>query len=111
VTAALLLDSLLLVLLLGLAWASLASRNLLQGIMLFVAFGLMLAIAWIRLGAADVALAEAAIGAGITGALLLATLGRLDAEDDAPQGTGPPSVEGKHGFGTTQREADEDAGP
>jgi len=110
VTAALLLDSLLLVMLLGLAWASLASRNLLQAIMLFVAFGLVLAIAWIRLGAADLALAEAAIGAGITGALLLATLSRLDAEDDAPRRAGPPSVEGKQAFGTAQREADEDAG-
>jgi len=108
-TAALLLDSLLLVLLLGLGWASLASRNLFRGIMLFVAFGLVLAIAWIRLGAADVALAEAAIGAGITGALFLATLGRLDAEDDASQSAGPHSAEGSDGVGTARREADEDA--
>lgn len=46
---------------------------------LFIVFGLLLALAWLRLGAPDVALAEAAIGAGITGALVIATLSRLSA--------------------------------
>jgi multisubunit Na+/H+ antiporter MnhB subunit len=45
--------------------------------MLFVVFGLVLALAWIRLGSPDIALAEAAVGAGITGALLLETARRL----------------------------------
>lgn len=40
----------------------------------FVAFGLVLALLWARLGAPDVALAEAAIGSGFAGALLLAAL-------------------------------------
>jgi energy-converting hydrogenase B subunit D len=44
---------------------------------LFIAFGLLMALAWVRLGAPDVALAEAAIGAGLTGALLMAALVRL----------------------------------
>jgi multisubunit Na+/H+ antiporter MnhB subunit len=38
----------------------------------------LLAIAWVRLGAADVALAEGAIGAGLTGVLLLGAMGRID---------------------------------
>ncbi len=38
----------------------------------FVAFGLLLALAWVRLAAPDVALTEAAIGSGVTGALLTA---------------------------------------
>ncbi len=108
-TAALFLDTLLLLLLLGLAWVSLASRNLFRGIMVFVAFGLVMAIAWIRLDAPDVALAEAAIGAGITGALLLATLGRLDSEDDAPQRADPTPIEGGEEIATGRREADDDA--
>jgi multisubunit Na+/H+ antiporter MnhB subunit len=41
-----------------------------------MAFGLVLAVAWGRLLAPDVALAEAAIGAGLTGALLLAAAHR-----------------------------------
>jgi len=75
--AGLLLDTLLVLILLWLAWAALASRDLFRGIVLFIAFGLVLSMAWVRLGAPDVALAEAAIGAGLTGALLLATWGRL----------------------------------
>jgi energy-converting hydrogenase B subunit D len=77
----LLLDALLVLVLLWLAWAALASRDLFRGIVLFIAFGLVLAMCWVRLGAPDVALAEAAIGAGITGALLLATWGRLPGKD------------------------------
>ena len=38
----------------------------------FIAFGLFLALVWARLRAPDVALAEAAIGAGLAGALMLA---------------------------------------
>ena len=72
----LLFDVLLIMTLLWVAWAALSSRDLFRGIVLFIAFGMILSIAWIRLGAPDVALAEAAIGAGLTGALLLADLGR-----------------------------------
>jgi uncharacterized MnhB-related membrane protein len=53
---------------------SLAARDLFQGVTLYVSFGLLLALAWARLEAIDLAIAEAAIGAGITGALLLAAL-------------------------------------
>ena len=64
--------------LLWLAWRALASPDLFLAIVLFIAFGLLMALAWVRLDAPDVALAEAAIGAGLTGALLLAALPRLD---------------------------------
>ncbi len=63
--------------LLWLAWRALTSPDLFRGIVLFIAFGLLMALAWARLEAPDVALAEAAIGAGLTGALLLAALARL----------------------------------
>lgn len=84
VNVGLLFDATLVLILLWLAWAALASRDLFRGIVLFIAFGLVLAMAWARLGAPDVALAEAAIGAGLTGALLLATWGRLPGRSDAP---------------------------
>jgi len=60
-----------------LAWRALSSPSLFTAVVLFVAFGLVLALAWVRLDAPDVALAEAAIGAGLTGALLLGALARL----------------------------------
>lgn len=63
--------------LLVVAWVTLASTDLFQAMVLFIAFGLLLSLAWLRLQAPDVALAEAALGAGITGALLLSTLGQL----------------------------------
>ena len=72
-------DSLLGVGLLMLAWWTLSCTGLYEAIVLFVAFGLLLALAWVRVNATDVALAEAAIGAGLTGALLLSTISRLAA--------------------------------
>jgi multisubunit Na+/H+ antiporter MnhB subunit len=66
-----LLDAVLVLTLLLLAWRALASADLFSSIIVFIGFGLMMALAWIRLRAPDIALAEAAIGAGLTGALLL----------------------------------------
>lgn len=50
--------------------------DLFRGVVLFIVFGVLMALAWLRLGAPDVAITEAAVGAGITGILLLDTLGR-----------------------------------
>lgn len=63
--------------LLWLAWRALATPQLFKAIVLFIAFGLVLSLVWVRLAAPDIALAEAAIGAGLTGALLLSALARL----------------------------------
>jgi multisubunit Na+/H+ antiporter MnhB subunit len=48
-----------------------------RSIVMFVVFGLLMALVWARLGAPDLALAEAAIGAGLTGAMLLLAYRRL----------------------------------
>ena len=76
--------------LLALAWAVLASEDIFAAIVLYIVFGLMTALAWVRLAAPDVALAEAAIGAGVTGALLLATMRWT--EGDAVAAPVPPAV-------------------
>ncbi|NYS25655.1 DUF4040 domain-containing protein [Rhodobacteraceae bacterium 2376] len=73
----LLFDMLLGLLIIGLAVAALRVRDLFAMVVMFVTFGLMTALAWVRLAAPDVALAEAAIGTGVTGALLLKTLYHL----------------------------------
>ncbi len=57
--------------LLGLAWGALQAQGLFRSVVLFMAFGLLMAVTWTRLDAPDLALAEAIIGAGVTGALLL----------------------------------------
>jgi len=76
-------DSLLALCLFWLAWRTLASPDLFKAIVLFISFGLLMALAWVRLAAPDVALAEAAIGAGLTGALLLTAWARLRSMGDS----------------------------
>lgn len=70
-------DATLVIILLTCAWLALTTPNLLRAVMLFIAFGLLAALAWVRLQAPDVALAEAAVGSGLTGALLLSTLSAM----------------------------------
>jgi multisubunit Na+/H+ antiporter MnhB subunit len=77
------LDLLLALAVLVLALQAVAGAGLFRAIVMFIIFGLVMALAWARLGAPDLALAEAAIGAGITGALLLAALQRIARADDA----------------------------
>ncbi|WP_048306913.1 DUF4040 domain-containing protein [Halomonas sp. PR-M31] len=70
-------DLLLILGLLSFATLSLTVRDVFTGIVLFISTGLIIALTWARLGAPDIAIAEAAIGAGLTGALLLAAWRRL----------------------------------
>jgi multisubunit Na+/H+ antiporter MnhB subunit len=74
-------DVLLAAALVVLAWRALSGQRPVVCVVLFVVFGLLMALAWTRLDAPDIALAEAAIGAGVTGALLLDALGQLGREE------------------------------
>jgi len=73
-------DGLLGVTLLWLGGRVVFARELLGSVVSFIALGMLMALAWLRLGAPDLALAEAALGGGVTGALLLAALSRLERE-------------------------------
>lgn len=64
--------------LLWLAWQVLRSADIFRAVIFFISFGLLMAVAWVRMHAPDVALAEAAIGAGLTGPLFLAALKRME---------------------------------
>lgn len=72
-----LLDGGLALVLIWLAWQSIESDDLFRGVVLFISFGLLMALAWLRLKAPDVAMAEGAVSAGITGVLMLDALGRM----------------------------------
>ncbi|HEY6612692.1 MAG TPA: DUF4040 domain-containing protein [Pseudomonas sp.] len=63
------------------AWRALAAPGLDRAVVMFIVFGLLMALAWARLQAPDIGLAEAAIGAGLTGALLLDAYGTLRQRD------------------------------
>ena len=76
-TLALAVDISLTLLVLAVAGWIIAVRDTFAAVIGFVAYGLLLALIWVRLAAPDVALTEAAIGGGPTGALLIGAAGRL----------------------------------
>jgi len=70
------------------AWRTLTTPQIGRAVILFIVFGLLLTLVWARLDAPDIALAEAAIGAGLTGALLLDAVAALRArrpDDEEPR--------------------------
>jgi len=83
------LDGAIALLLVGLAIRLLATREFFEATVLFVSLGLTLALAWVRVGAPDLALAEAALGAGVTGALFLNAYRRLARRVGDPVENGP----------------------
>lgn len=76
-----LLDAGLAVALLAAAARLVVAPDLFEAVALFVVFGLLMTLAWVRLSAPDVALAEAAISTGFTGALLVAAVARLNRQE------------------------------
>ena len=73
------------VLVLAVAGWTIIARGSFAAVVGFVSFGLLLTLVWVRLGAIDVALTEAAIGSGLTGALLLGAASRLPEAEAAMQ--------------------------
>ena len=64
------------------AWSILA-RQTMTAVIMFIAYGLLLSLAWVRLRAVDVALTEAAIGSGVTGMLLIAAAAKFRTDPEA----------------------------
>jgi energy-converting hydrogenase B subunit D len=77
-------DLMLVIALVLLAWRVMVTPSLFRAVVLFITLGLLLALSWVRLDAPDIALAEAAIGAGLTGVLLLDAVGQIEAKKVAP---------------------------
>ena len=76
-------------LLLGLAGWTVVARDAFTAVVSFIAYGLLLTLAWVHLRGVDVALTEAAIGAGLTGALLINAAARLRPTEAATRAEGP----------------------
>ncbi len=68
------------------------SKNLLNSILIFMSYSLIMSIMWILLQSPDLAITEAAVGAGVTTILFFATLKKIHAmeeekkQDDTDQG-------------------------
>jgi multisubunit Na+/H+ antiporter MnhB subunit len=73
----LVLDVSLALLVLAVAAWTIAAREAFAAVVGYVAYGLLVALVWVRLFAVDVALTEAAIGSGVTGVLLISAAVRL----------------------------------
>lgn len=82
------LDSVLAVLALSVGYWIIVARDSFAASVGFVAYGLLLTLVWVRLDAIDVALMEAAIGSGLTGALLVRASSRLKRAEAAAEPAG-----------------------
>lgn len=78
------LNAVLVAMILGLAAWTIAARDAFAATVAFLVYGLLLALAWVSLRAIDVAMTEAAIGAGLTGALLIGAASRLRRIETSP---------------------------
>lgn len=55
------------------------SKNILNSILIFMSFSLIMSVIWILLEAPDLAVTEAAVGAGVTSILFFVTLKKIQA--------------------------------
>lgn len=73
------------VLLFGLVVCAIAvsfSKKLLNSILIFMSYSLMMSIIWILLESPDLAITEAAVGAGVTSLLFFVTLKKIHAMEE-----------------------------
>ena len=61
------------------------SKNLLNSIIIFMSYSLIMSIIWILLESPDLAIMEAAVGAGITSILFFVTLKKIHAMVEVEQ--------------------------
>ena len=69
-------DIVLLLLLLGCALAVVRLKDLLAAAIVFSSYSLLMCLLWLHRGAPDVAMTEAAVGAGVTTVLFLVAIAR-----------------------------------
>ena len=75
-------ECLLLLLLIVCAIAAPLAKRGLSAVILYTAFGLILSIIWLVLESPDLAITEAALGAGVTGVLFYVTLKKIKRTKD-----------------------------
>lgn len=71
------------------------SRNLLNSVLIYMSFSLIMSIIWVTLESPDLAITEAAVGAGITSLLFFATLKKIHAIDTLQEQRGEAQSAGQ----------------
>ena len=74
-------DIIVILLLIGSAVAVIRLKDLLAAAIVFSSYSLMMCLLWLHRGAPDVAMTEAAVGAGVTTVLFLVTIGKTTREE------------------------------
>lgn len=70
------------------------SKNLLNSILIYMSYSLIMSIIWVCLESPDLAITEAAVGAGVTSVLFFATLKRIRAIQIDKEKNENPTKEG-----------------
>ena len=70
------------------------TKNLLTSLIIYMAFSLVMSIIWVCLQSPDLAITEAAVGAGVTSILFFVTLKKIHAIDVSREGMNGMSQEG-----------------
>lgn len=88
---------LLLLILIACAVSVSLTKRLLTAIIIFMSYSLVMAIVWILLESPDLAITEAAVGAGVSGILLLVTLKKINRTETDSEDVGavPGESEGE----------------
>jgi multisubunit Na+/H+ antiporter MnhB subunit len=86
------LNAALALLIVGLGVWTIVARDAFAAVVGFIAYGLLLTLVWVQLHGVDVALTEAAIGGGLTGALLIGAISRLRGTEAAARDERPTAA-------------------
>ncbi len=91
------LNVILLLFIIACALAVAVTKNVMSAAIVFMAQGLALSVVWMLLRSPDLAVTEAAVGAGVSSILMFAALRKIGAirEEDAEQQ--PDGAQGPHG--------------
>ncbi|MDO4298975.1 MAG: DUF4040 domain-containing protein [Lachnospiraceae bacterium] len=78
------------------------SKNLLNSIAIFMSYSLIMSVIWILLESPDLAITEAAVGAGVTSVLFFVTLKKIQAVINEDEKAEEDQTEGKEENGNEQ---------
>lgn len=76
------LNAILIVFLIVCALAVERTKDLLSAVIIYASYGLIMAVVWLLLKAPDIAMTEAAIGAGVTSVLFIAVISRTRRDEE-----------------------------
>ncbi len=58
------------------------TRGLLKAVIIFMSYSSIMCVLWVLMESPDLAITEAAVGAGVSGILFIATMKKIDAEKE-----------------------------